>query len=55
MMLLPQGKIYTILKNRVDTVNHVQQSIRIREPPKTYHLNIEDYLKQYRSMHNKPE
>lgn len=53
MMLLPQGKIYTILKNRVDTVNHVQQSIRIKHPTKVYNLNYEEFINLYREIQSK--
>lgn len=55
MMLLPQGRIYAFLKNRVDTVNHVQQSIRPKDTTKAYILNHDDFLKLYRRTHRKIE
>jgi hypothetical protein len=47
MMLIPQGKVFSILKNRVDIVNHIKHSIKCKEPRKVYRLNNEDLLKMY--------
>lgn len=44
MMLIPQGKIYTILKNRVDTVNHVKKG---KQTGKVYRLDAKEFLGIY--------
>jgi hypothetical protein len=55
MMLLPQGKVYTILKNRIDTVNHVKTNLKSSRQMKIYRLHVKEFLDIYENTRKKHE